>query len=107
MSNLTKAQKTDLEEKVNNGPGLTREELALIINSQDEISYKELLMGITHLGTQFGGFGGGMSSDKLWLICDQMNKTPRGALVAKFFTLGCHMARMQDPASRSLDGYYG
>lgn len=107
MSNLTPEQKEELQEKVNNGPGLTREELALIINSQDEISYKELLLGITHLGTQFGGFLGGMSSDKLWLICNQMNKTPRGALVAKFFTLGCQMARMQDADTRSLDDYYG
>lgn len=107
MSNLTKTQKEGLQKKVNNGPGLTREELALIINSEDEISYKELLMGITQLGTQFGGFMGGMSSDKLWLICNQMNKTPKGALVAKFFTLGCQLARMQDASTRSMEEYYG
>ena len=104
---LTKTQKTDLEEKVNSGVGLTREEIALIINSQEEINYKELLFAIIQLGSQFGGFMGGMSADKLWLICEQMNKTTRGMLVAKFFTLGCHMSRMATKESRSMDDYYG
>ena len=74
-----------------------RELIDNCINEQEDISQKALLLGIIQLGAQFGGFMGGMTEDKLWLICNTMQNTPNGLLVSKFFALGCHIARCKCP----------
>lgn len=76
---------------------VSHELISSCINEQENISQKELLLGIIQLGAQFGGFMGGMTEDKLWLICDTMQNTPNGLLVSKFFALGCHISRCKCP----------
>ena len=83
---------------------VSHELISSCINEQENISQKELLLGIIQLGAQFGGFMGGMTEDKLWLICNTMQNTPNGLLVSKFFALGCHIARCKCP---EMDEYLG